>query len=205
MSCETRSLRLSALSGISAVSIGYFTVFLSMALSPWFSWAENALSDLGVGGAGVIFNLGLAASGSLMMAFSLGLVELSEGCWAWRLGSYLLLLDAISLMGVGIFNEGFGRIHLYLSLAFFTLMPISLTTLGISLWRRGRKPLGLFTLSMGLATPAAWMMPWRGAAIPEAISASATAIWVVKMSLWMLRSGARDRLASCPLGRVSHP
>jgi len=50
------------LSGIAAVATGFSAVLLSAASSPWFSWAENALSDLGVGGSGLIFNGGLAAS-----------------------------------------------------------------------------------------------------------------------------------------------
>lgn len=198
-------LGLSGLSGMASVVLGFSAVLLSMASSPWFSWTENALSDLGVGGSGLIFNVGLAVSGLLLIPFFLGLLKLSGGCWAWRLGSYMFLADAISLMGVGIFNEGFGRVHLYFSFAFFTLMPLSLIMLGLSLWSRGIKRLGLFTLSSALFTPTVWIMPWRGAAIPEALSTLATAIWVISISLRMLRSGIMDRPASCPSGRVWHP
>ncbi|MBS7637304.1 DUF998 domain-containing protein [Candidatus Bathyarchaeota archaeon] len=202
---QNRVLQFSGLSGIAATVLGFSTVFLSIASSPWFSWKENALSDLGVGGSGLIFNTGLAASGLLLITFILGLLKLSGGCWAWRLGSYLFLADAISLIGVGIFNESFGRVHLYFSLAFFTLMPLSLIMLGLSLWSRGIKRLSLFTLFSALFTPIIWTMPWRGAAIPEALSTLATGIWIINISLRMLRSGIMDRPASCPSGRVWHP
>jgi hypothetical membrane protein len=186
------------LSGIAAVATGFSAVLLSAASSPWFSWAENALSDLGVGGSGLIFNGGLAASGLLLIPFLLGLLRLSGECWAWRAGSYIFLAGAISLVGVGIFNEGYGRVHFYFSLGFFILMPLSLITFGLSLWGRGIRCPGLFTLLVGLVTPIVWIMPWRGAAIPESLSSSATALWIIAMGLRMLRG----RPFSCPLGRV---
>jgi hypothetical membrane protein len=198
MGDENRTLWFCGLSGIAAVATGFSAVLLSAASSPWFRWAENALSDLGVGGSGLIFNGGLAASGLLLIPFLLGLSRLSGGCWAWRAGSHIFLAGAISLVGVGLFNEGYGRVHFYFSLAFFVLMPLSLITFGLSLWRRGIRGPGLFTLLAGLATPTVWTMPWRGAAIPEVLSSSATALWVTAMSLGMLRG----RPFSCPLGRV---
>ncbi|MEM2893099.1 MAG: DUF998 domain-containing protein [Candidatus Bathyarchaeia archaeon] len=198
-------LRFSGLSGIAAVALGFSAVLLSIASSPWFNWTENALSDLGVGGSGLIFNTGLIASGVLLIFFFLGLLKLSGGCWAWKLGSYMFLADAISLVGVGVFNESFGRVHLYFSLVFFILMPLSLIMLGLSLWSRGIRGLSLFTLFLALVTPTVWLMPWRGAAIPEALSTLATAVWMINISLKMLRSETMDRLASCPSGRVSRP
>ncbi|MEM4726766.1 MAG: DUF998 domain-containing protein [Candidatus Bathyarchaeia archaeon] len=198
-------LRFSGLSGIAAVALGFSAVLLSIASSPWFTWTENALSDLGVGGSGLIFNTGLIASGVLLIFFFLGLLKLSGGCWAWKLGSYMFLADAISLVGVGVFNESFGRVHLYFSLVFFILMPLSLIMLGLSLWSRGIRGLSLFTLFSALVTPTVWLMPWRGAAIPEALSTLATAVWMINISLKMLRSETMDRPASCPSGRVSHP
>lgn len=195
-------LRFSGLSGIAAVALGFSAVLLSIASSPWFNWTDNALSDLGVGGSGLIFNTGLIASGVLMISFFLGLLKLSGGCWAWKLGSYMFLADALSLIGVGVFNESFGRIHLYFSLAFFILMPLSLIMLGLSLWSRGIKGLSLFTLFSALVTPVVWILPWRGAAIPEALSTLATATWIFHISLRMLRSEIMDRPASCPLERV---
>lgn len=153
----------------------------------------------------MIFNMGLTISGLLMVPFSLGLSELSEGCRVWKIGSYILLGDAISLMGVGIFHEGFGPVHFYFSLAFFILMPLSLITLGLSLWGRGARGLSVFVLSTGLMISMVWIPRWRGAAIPEAISALAAAIWIIYLSLGILRSEARDRPSSCPLGRGWHP
>lgn len=198
-------LQFSGLSGIAAVVLGFSAILFPIANSPWFSWTENALSDLGMGSSGFIFNGGLIASGLLMVPFFLGLLEFSGGCWAWKIGSYMFLADAISLIGVGIFHEGFGRIHFYFSLVFFILIPLSLTSMGLSMWRRGIRGLGVYTLSTGLVTPIVWVMPWRGAAIPEFLSILAAAIWVTVLSLRMLRFGIKDRLASYPSGKVSHP
>ncbi|MCK4483018.1 hypothetical protein KAU55_07295, partial [Candidatus Bathyarchaeota archaeon] len=55
-----------ALFGVIGSLLAYFSIGVSIALSPWFSWETNALSDLGHAvnsGVAPIFNFGLLLSG----------------------------------------------------------------------------------------------------------------------------------------------
>ena len=126
-------LRLAGLSGVAAPLFAFTVLGLSIRSSPWFSWTKNALSDLGVSGPGsYIFNYGLVLTGMLAMVFSLGLYELAESSVSGRLGFLLSVAGDVFLSGIGIFPETSGRIHYYVSVAFFVSMPLSMLALGIS-------------------------------------------------------------------------
>ncbi|MFQ6054042.1 MAG: DUF998 domain-containing protein [Candidatus Bathyarchaeia archaeon] len=184
---NVKIVRVAGFFGVAAPILGFAIVFLAIWVSPWFSWTGNALSDLGVEGFGsVVFNSGLPMTGALLTVFSLGLFELTRGCWAGRLGSALFLAAALLLSAIGVFPETAGRIHYHVSVAFFVSLPRSVFALGASMIRRGVKGLGILSFAAGAAAAGVWTLGWSAVAIPEALSALAVGVWSAAMGLWMI-------------------
>jgi len=135
-------------------------LFIALAISnslSWFTWTDNALSDLGhQGTAGVtvatIFNSGLILGGLLSIIFAVGLMQILRKQTFGAIGTILLLLLAyISFVAVGVFPETAGIIHFYVSVAFFTFLPISLFFIGGSLAKEtSEKVLGFSTILLGI-------------------------------------------------------
>ena len=96
--------RVIALFGILGSSVAYFAIGLSICFSPWFDWTKNALSDLGIGEAGYIFNYGLVVAGFLLVPFSLLLRKMLPYS---RLGrnDAVIFLFAVSLALISVFPE----------------------------------------------------------------------------------------------------
>jgi hypothetical membrane protein len=179
---------MAGLFGITAPILGFTMIFLAIRLSPWFNWTGNALSDLGVSGLGaIIFNNGLLMTGSFMMVFFLGLYELSEGNRLGRLGSGLFFASALLLCAIGFYPEPAGVIHLYVSVAFFVSIPMSMFTLGTFMVRNDIRKLGMLSFIAGASTVVVWMPSWRGFAIPEIITALALGVWSSVIGVWMRR------------------
>ncbi len=174
-----KMLRIAGLCGIAAPVVAFSLIFLAISLSPWFSWTANALSDLGVGEADFVFNSGLIAGGILTMVFAAGLLTIFRGRPLGRVGAALLFMDAIALLGIGVFSEAAGDIHSYFSVAFFVLFPISLFLLGAGAVMVGSKKFGSFTIVDGVLAVIPWAFGWDGVAIPEAISALVASIWIM--------------------------
>jgi len=186
---NVKILRLAGFFGVTAPLLGFFMVLTAISLSPWFSWYSNALSDLGVGDFGsVIFNSGLAMTGSLMMMFSIGPYELFRESMIGKMGAFLFLASALFLIGIGIFNETFGSIHFYVSLGFFVSLILSLLILGVSFSIKRMMGFSILSLLAGVAGAVVWLLPWDGAAIPEAVSTLAAGVWSSILGAWMLRS-----------------
>jgi hypothetical membrane protein len=181
-------VRIGGFFGVAVPLLGFVMIFLAIGESPWFSWTDNALSDLGVEGFGsVIFNGGLAMTGSLAMMFFVGLYEFSVGSIVGRVGALLFLAGTFLLVGIGVFNETYGPIHLYISVAFFFSLALSILISGAFMLRRRMIGLGFLSLLTGAIAAIVWLMPWRGTAIPETISALAAGIWSSVLGAWMLR------------------
>ena len=186
-------VRMAGFFGVAAPILGFTMVALSIRASPWFSWTGNALSDLGVDGFGsVLFNFGLPMTGAVMMMFSVGLFELTEGCSAGRLGSILHLAGAFLLCGIGAFPETAGPIHFYISVAFFVALPLSLTALTVFMVTHGMKGFAVLTAAAAVVAAGVWLLQWSSAAIPEALSFLAVGVWQVVLGLWMMKREEPD-------------
>ncbi|HJW96872.1 MAG TPA: hypothetical protein VJ485_01795, partial [archaeon] len=87
-----------------AMAVLCLMVFLAIAFSPWFMWQSNALSDLGnpYNGAiaAAVFNLGLGASGFMLLAYSLKSLKFQA-----RKASLMLAVTGFFLFMVGALNE----------------------------------------------------------------------------------------------------
>jgi hypothetical membrane protein len=163
-------------------------VFLAIGMAPWFSWTGNALSDLGVGGlTAIVFNGGLAMTSSVMMAFSIGLYELTRGSRLGTAGFVLFLAASCWLLGIALFPETAGRVHLYFSVAFFTTLPIALVAYTAYALRKGIRWLSLLSILCGITAASVWALDWDAVAIPEALSALAVGVWSVVTGAWMTR------------------
>jgi len=161
-------------------------ILIAIQLSPWFSWFDNALSDLGVSGvAATIFNSSLIAGGVLASVFSLGVKAVIPGRLSY-VGAMLFMLASLSLIGIGVFPETAGRIHFYFSVAFFVFLALSMLVNGVSLFFTSRK-LGLFTLLLGAVSAVVWLFPHRGVAIPEFIAALSGSTWSAVLGFRMLK------------------
>jgi hypothetical membrane protein len=181
--------------GIAAPLVGFTCILIAIASYPAFSWTNNALSDLGVipGVTGPLFNFGLFASGLLTLNFAaLGLFTYLKASWAGKIGSAFFAATAIALMAISVFNESFSGTHYAVSVAFFTLAPISLFIITAALWRINRKGLAVFTVFAGVAAALPWLLLFAfnyvpNVAIPEFLSGLAISAWTVMLSVKMLK------------------
>jgi len=186
---------ISAICGLASPISTLSLIFLAISMSPWFSWTDNALSDLGVDGLpSVIFNSSLVIGGILMMIFAAGLKELAPNHVLARLGIWILILSSLAMCGIGLFPETAGRIHFFFSLAFFVLLQLSLLSLGTAMIidsHRGK--LGWFTFLLGILAIAPWAFHWRGVAIPELTSSLAGTTWALIMGIRMIRKSSTSK------------
>lgn len=175
--------RVAGLCGAAVPIVALSFIFISIRFSPWFSWSSNALSDLGVGEAALVFNSGLMISGILTCFFAAGLFTAFGGQTLRRFGATLLFIDGIALSGIGLFSEAYGPIHLYFSVAFFLLFPMSLFVIGAGTILAGGRGFGSFTVMMGILAALPWAFGWSAVAVPEMLSAIAASAWSMAQGL----------------------
>ncbi len=192
---DNRIQKTVALCGIIAPIFAFACILSAVASWSQFSWANNALSDLGVqqGITAVVFNVGLVVSGLLFLVFAAGLFTLM-GKQVWgKVGAFIFALSCIALIGIGVFNESFTPTHYQVSVAFFVLFPISLLVLSAAFWRSHQRGFGVFTLGVALVAAAVWVLEFTlhyvpNVAVPEFVSGFAGAIWMEALSVKMLKT-----------------
>ncbi len=167
-----------------------FAIFWSAAIVVDGHWVfgVNTLSDLGADRPGRLwFNSGVIIAGIMLAVYSFGLHhvlvkgQLSSG------GCLLLFLSSLALIGIGIFPETSGEIHLYLSWAFFILAMIGLLVLVRPAFRSAA--FGRIAKAMTLITPLGAMATLALVmSIPfaEAISVILFMIWGAATSITIL-------------------
>lgn len=183
----------SAWLGVVAPLWGMLSVLIAAWLSPWFDWKTNAISDMGVYSYGqtaaFVLNSGLVIAGSLTIIFTIGLWSKIADHWLERGGTIVMGLTGLSLVGIGVFPENFGRIHFLVSVMFFVLAPVGMWFFaGRFLQEPARRQFGIAALLLSLVTVVAWSLPWEGIAIPEYLSALADSGWVILLS-WSILKG----------------
>ncbi len=141
-------------------------IFVAIALSPWFSFWDNALSDLGhclKSSVAPLFNLALVLAGFLItIVVSRCLYGVS------RVKTIILLYIGFTLILIGAFDEVYGKLHLFSSVMFFIGMIIYLVI--YSVLEKKWYVLGIAVLHIVL-----WYLHFiqdipPGAAIPELIA-----------------------------------
>jgi len=168
---------------IGPVTAYLFTGF-SIASAPWFSWSENALSDLGHAVRSDVapyFNFGLAFGGSLVLVYAVTVFRRHA-----KFSSLCLAASAFSLQLIAVFDEVYGSLHLAVSVLFF----VSICVASVAYAIERRSLLAAIAVVVSLAS---WISYWAGIyeagiAVPEVVSFTPVASWVVR-SAWKIYSG----------------
>lgn len=159
--------------------IGPFTAIIfiaaSIVLFPEFSWASNALSDLGHStrsSVAPLFNFGLLFSGFCMMLFSVTSFRNHA-----KYTSYMLVAAGLALQLVATFDEVYGSLHFIVSVLFFAALGFASLTYYIE----KKSVLALAALVVGLVSWTSYGLEIysAGIAVPETISSMATVTWVM--------------------------
>ena len=180
--------RLAGLCGLITPVFTLTLIFMSIALSPWFSWHDNALSDMGVSATSNLFNGALLIGGLLYFVFAIGFL-----CWQGlrsrlaKVAAVALIAGAIGLLLIGIFTENAGRIHYYVSALYFVATPLAYVLFGIDWLRHGNKLLGLLTIAAGItALLMITAVPHKRIAVPEILAALTMGMWTFALGLKLL-------------------
>jgi hypothetical membrane protein len=166
-------------------------VLYAVSRASWFSWTSNALSDLGVGETAVIFNTGLITAGLIAIVFGIGLGRFIFTDRAGRAGVLALLFSCSALVSIGVFPESAGRIHYWVSVAFFVSLPIAMFIIAGAMALadlRGNLPYIALTICLAVVAAVPWGLPHDGVAIPEIISSVAGSVWFVVFGVRMLKN-----------------
>lgn len=190
---ETKGLGLPEIVGFIGPMVALMSIIVAIAMSPWFTWTDNALSDLGNYSNGVAaavaFNVGLVTTGILMMYFTITLFrELKD--WPTRIALFILMVSIGFLVSIGVFSENFGVLHFYVSAGFFLPFPFAMWFIALA-WLRFRKLWWFCVISFLLPFVSLYMwtayfgdaLPWTGVAIPEIVTAVTAIGWVWVMNL----------------------
>jgi len=119
-------------------------IIIAEALHPGYSTSENYISDLGVGPSSLVFNSSL---------FLLGVLALSSAYFIQRafnlsLFSILTAITGIGAMGVGLFTEDAGVIHVIFSFITFLFAGLS----AIMSYKLQKPPFSYFSVTLGVVT-----------------------------------------------------
>jgi len=192
-------LKISGISGIVTPIVAFTFISLAVTSYPQFSWMENALSDLGVqeGATAVLFNSGLVIGGILALVFASGLFIFLREKILGRIGAFLLVLDVLALIAIGIFPSNVKPMHHYASVAFFVLFPVSMIVLGATFLFMAEVKMGLFTFLVAMVVAVVWMIQWTirfgsDVAIPETLSALSASTWSMVLGFKMLRKASHS-------------
>lgn len=180
--------RLAGLAGIVAPTFTLTLIFVSVGLSPWFSWQDNALSDMGVSATASLFNAALLIGGLLYLIFVAGFGRwYGPRSWSAKLACICLIAGGIGLTLVGVFNEDTGRLHYLVAAAYFLLTPLAYGLFGLDLLKRGKTLFGSLTLAAGVtAFVMIAFVPHQRIAVPEILASTILGAWTFAAGLQLL-------------------
>ena len=193
-------VRFGGIAGILTPVLAFTFIGLAIATYPQFSWLNNALSDLGVvpGSTSTLFNFGLYVSGLFSLSFAVGLFKfLGKHIWG-KIGAIIFAAASLSLIGIGVTPENIRPFHYIFSVAFFSLVPISLLVIASYFLVMRQKPLAAFTLLIAILAAAPWVLFFQiqyvqGVAIPELLSSLAGAVWTVIIGWKMFKAASKPK------------
>lgn len=167
-------MKRSAFFGVGAIFVLYCSILLAISRAPWFSWTENALSDLGNlrYDTAPIFNAGLLIAGLLLILYSSAALRDHAPKTA-----YFLAFTGFAMQLVGLLCENYGHLHYYVSVLLFVSLPFAAMSYFIE--RRC-----YLTWLVFLAVPV-WILYFQGSlfpgvAIPEILSSFVMLPWLLK-------------------------
>ncbi len=185
---NTRLTRLAQICGLLTPVLTLTLIFISIKVSPWFSWHDNALSDMGVSATPNPFNAALLIGGALQLVFVIFGLRSSIGPGRLaRLGFMTVLIGAIALPIVGLVTEDYGRAHYYVAATYFLATPLGYMLLGGAAIKRGQTVEGVLSIAAGgAAIFAITLVPHKRIAVPEILAATIMGAWTFALSVKLL-------------------
>jgi len=181
-------IKFSGVCGILLPIVFLVVLFLSVQRAPWFSWTDNAISDLGRHEFGLLFfNYAVVALGLLLLVFSFGLYySLKRG----RAGPTIFALSSLYFIGIGIFPLPDPN-HIDISGLFFIAFPLGFLILGLHMYKQAAsfiKNMGRYAFIIaGIAgfSPI-FLLFYSGIAIPEVIILVPGFLWCLRYGIHLL-------------------
>ncbi len=183
-----RFLRLAGFFGVLTPMFTLTLIFVSVALSPWFNWHYNDLSDMGISSTANLFNATLLTGSAFYWVFAIGFVR-------WRgiasrlakASTFFLLAGAVGLTLIGIFPEDVGRIHRTVAVTYFLATPLAHVWFGVDWLKRGEPVSGTLSIVAGLAALLMILfVPHDHYAVPEILAALTIGAWTLTCGVKML-------------------
>jgi len=175
--------RMYALFGVIGPLVAYIFIGAAIASAPWFSWWDNALSDLGHAArieSAPCYNFGLAFTGFLVAVYAVTAFKRQA-----RYASVCLAASAFMFQLVAVFDEIYGTLHMIVSVLFFVFIGIASVVYAVE----KKSPIAVAASVIGIGS---WGLYWAGLykagiAVPEIISATAVASWVISSAFRIIR------------------
>ncbi len=182
-----RPARLGGIFGLVLIACflaGYITAW---ALSPWYDFGGDYLSDLGIGEGAFAFNIGVMSAGLITIPFAWGLWNALHNHILGKLGSLVCALAGIFLFLVGVFPEDQVPIHYIVSVSFFASLGVAVIILALPMvrspvFRRVAAPL---TVVMIVLTIVLVILLGTGP-LMETIAVLEALVWVFVASVQMI-------------------
>jgi hypothetical membrane protein len=185
---RTDIIRIAGICGILLPIVIFSCLGLSIASSPWFTWSEHALSDLGIQkSTAAVFNNGMIIGGVLTCVFSLGLISVLSN----KTGAYLLLISSFALIGIGLFPETVFMLHFFTSASFFVILTLALLVIGMTIKQNHfERNIGFLALLFSLIamSSSVLLLPVKGVALAEAFSCFPAFVWCLIVGTKMTRT-----------------
>jgi len=142
-------------------------------------------------GSDLAFNSGLIVGGIFAIIFAIGLLIAQKGILG-RIGAVMFLIDAISLMGIGLCPMTAASIlsqsHFYVSMTFFAMFPLAAFVLGAGAIRAKSRMFGLLTIILGIIAILPWPITMSINATTEAIAVAPVLVWCVVQGVMLYRA-----------------
>jgi hypothetical membrane protein len=170
-------------------SVEFATMWtLSAASDGHWQLGQMTLSELGErsrSGA-LLFNSGVVLAGLLGLVFAVGLYRVLSTTSLGKLGTSLLAVSSLLLVGIGLFPIDTGEPHTILSYGFFVTAALSLATLIVPIWKSHvLHPSGAVVTALLLAIPLLSITVLTKAGV-EALAVGCLLLWMALMSIRML-------------------
>jgi len=181
-----RSLtKVAGICGILIPVVVFTCISLAILSSPWFTWTQHALSDLGVKEQSpFFFNIGMILGGLFGIFFSLGLLRVLSN----KIGAFLLLVSSIALIGIGLFPETVVTLHFLTSAAFFIFITVAFLVLGLTIkHNQFERSVGVLALVFAVVAlmSTVLLIPLDGIAITEALCCFPAFVWCMVVGIKM--------------------
>ena len=194
------SAKVGGVCGITSQVVMLAAVLIAVVVSPWYSWAENYISVLGVeGSATALFNGGFIVTGALSLIFAIGLGSNLLSALSIRLGAMgmvSLVLGSIALSAMGAFPRSTELPHNLASVAFVCTVVLALVLIGISLIMESRRKWGWLSIGAGVLVVTFQVIPWplAGGAIQQVLIGLPWSLWTISFTVVLL-SGSKLTVA----------